>query len=292
MDKELVIVEPDVVPMKGDPRFNEFWLHNLLVDRPSLLGLGDLDVRDSERRQPSGGRLDLLLVDPETRTRYEVEIQLGATDETHIIRTIEYWDIERKRYPQYEHVAVIVAENVTSRFLNVIQLFNGSIPLIAVQLQLVKVEGSHTLIASRFVDILPLGTEEEEGTPVDQQWWEKKASRATLKMVDDMIEFTNEAIGDEGGYEAKYNKHYIGLTRNGKTANIMSFRPRKKHIIGEFKIAYDEGQDGELKEAGLDVIPYDSRWGNCRIRILPGDLQKYREQLAPIVRSAHEQYHS
>ena len=144
MDKELVIVEPDVVPMKGDPRFNELWLHNLLVDRPSLLGLGDLDVRDSERRQPSGGRLDLLLVDPETRTRYEVEIQLGATDETHIIRTIEYWDIERKRYPQYEHVAVIVAENVTSRFLNVIQLFNGSIPLIAVQLQLVKVEGSHS----------------------------------------------------------------------------------------------------------------------------------------------------
>ena len=279
--------------MKGDQRFNERWLHNLLVEQPSLLGLGDLDVRDSERRQPSGGRLDLLLVDPETRTRYEVEIQLGATDETHIIRTIEYWDIERKRYPQYEHVAVIVAENVTSRFLNVIQLFNGSIPLIAVQLQLVKVEGSHTLIASRIVDILPLGTEEEEeGTPVDRQWWEKKASRATLKMVDEMIDYTNETIGDEGRYESKYNKHYIGLTRDGKTANIMSFRPRKKHIIGEFKIAYDEGQDSELKEAGLDVIPYDSRWGNCRIRILPGDLQKYREQLAPIVRSAHEQYHS
>ena len=30
-------------------------------------------------------------------------------DESHIIRTIEYWDIERRRYPQYEHVAVIVA---------------------------------------------------------------------------------------------------------------------------------------------------------------------------------------
>jgi hypothetical protein len=58
-----------------------------------LLGLGDLVFKDAERRQPRAGRLDLLLSDPETHTRYEVEIQLGATDEAHIIRTIEYWDL-------------------------------------------------------------------------------------------------------------------------------------------------------------------------------------------------------
>ena len=49
-------------------------------------------------------------------------------------RTIEYWDIERKRYPQYEHSAVIVAEDITARFLNVISLFNGQIPLMALQM--------------------------------------------------------------------------------------------------------------------------------------------------------------
>ena len=75
----------------------------------------------------------MLLSDPETQTRYEVEIQLGATDETHIIRTIEYWDIERQRYPQYDHVGVIVAEEITARFFNVISLFNRAIPLIAIQ---------------------------------------------------------------------------------------------------------------------------------------------------------------
>jgi hypothetical protein len=63
------------------------------------------------------GRLDLLLQDVDTNRRYEVEIQLGKTDESHIIRTIEYWDIERKRYPQYDHCAVIIAEDITSRFL-------------------------------------------------------------------------------------------------------------------------------------------------------------------------------
>jgi len=70
-------------------------LQNEIENDASILGLGDLDVITRERRQSSGGRIDFLLHDPEAQTMYETEIQLGATDETHIIRTIEYWDIER-----------------------------------------------------------------------------------------------------------------------------------------------------------------------------------------------------
>lgn len=62
-------------------------------------------------------------------------------DESHLIRAIEYWDIERRRFPQYDHVAVVVAEDVTSRFLNVISLMNRTIPLIAIQLKGVEVAG-------------------------------------------------------------------------------------------------------------------------------------------------------
>jgi hypothetical protein len=106
-----------------------------IAEDPAILGLGDLILKDKERNQPRAGRLDLLLQEPESNRRYEVEVQLGFTDESHIIRTIEYWDIERKRYPQYEHCAVIVAEDITSRFLNIINLFNGTIPLVAIQMQ-------------------------------------------------------------------------------------------------------------------------------------------------------------
>jgi hypothetical protein len=123
------------VSLKTHDTYNEKWLQAQIADDPGLLGLGDLMSRTIERRQPRAGRLDLLLSDPETHTRYEVEIQLGATDESHIIRTIEYWDLGKSRYPQYEHVAVIVAEDITSRFLNVISLFNKAIPLIAIQLR-------------------------------------------------------------------------------------------------------------------------------------------------------------
>lgn len=70
--------------IKGHPELDERWVQNLTADNPAILGLGDLELRDRERRQPRAGRLDLLLQDTETDRRYEVEIQLGATDESHI----------------------------------------------------------------------------------------------------------------------------------------------------------------------------------------------------------------
>jgi hypothetical protein len=45
---------------------------------PSILGLGDLELREKERIQSGAGRLDLLLQDPETLKRYEVEIPQGG----------------------------------------------------------------------------------------------------------------------------------------------------------------------------------------------------------------------
>ncbi|MEK6211104.1 MAG: hypothetical protein AABM64_12170 [Pseudomonadota bacterium] len=105
---KLVIPEP--LSLKSLPEFTEKWVEDQIVEKPSLLNLGEVEVRGRQRAQPRAGRLDLLLEDTESRKRYEVEIQLGKTDESHIIRAIEYWDIERKRYPQYDHCAVLVAD--------------------------------------------------------------------------------------------------------------------------------------------------------------------------------------
>jgi hypothetical protein len=88
------------ISLKKHPNLTEAWVQQQIANEPSILGLGDLILRDKERIQATAGRLDLLLQDPESLKRYEVEIQLGVVDESHIIRTIEYWDIERKRYPQ------------------------------------------------------------------------------------------------------------------------------------------------------------------------------------------------
>ena len=102
-------VKSERIWLKRHSELKEKWVQERIADDPSILGLGELVLKDKERLQPKAGRLDLLLQDLDGTRRYEVEIQLGRTDESHIIRTLEYWDIERKRYPQYDHCAVIVA---------------------------------------------------------------------------------------------------------------------------------------------------------------------------------------
>src|SRR6202162_1911773 len=150
-------VKPEKIWLAEHPELREKWVQQRIADNPSILGIGDLVLKDKERSHPRAGRLDLLLQDSESTHRYEVEIQLGRTDESHIIRTIEYWDIERKRYPQYDHSAVIVAEDITARFLNVISLFNGHIPLMAIQFQAVQFGEFVSLVFTTVLNEMRLG---------------------------------------------------------------------------------------------------------------------------------------
>jgi hypothetical protein len=200
------LIRPEKMILANHPAIKESWIQQQISDDPSMLGLGDLIMKDKERMQPRAGRLDLLLQDAESKRRYEVEIQLGKTDEAHIIRTIEYWDIERKRYPQYEHCAVIIAEDITSRFLNIISLFNGGIPLIAIQMNALKFGEDIALVFTKVLDELPLGLvdEDEEVSEVtDREYWLKRGSPDTVKMADEMLEVLK---GFADGVELKYNK--------------------------------------------------------------------------------------
>jgi hypothetical protein len=271
----------------GSAGLTEKWVQEHIAADPSILGLGDLVLKDKERMQPHAGRLDLLLQDPETLKRYEVEIQLGATDESHIIRTIEYWDIERKRYPQYEHAAVIVAEDITSRFLNVVQLFNGAIPLIALKMTAYKVGEQYALTFVKVVDELIYGlVEEEPPEPTDRAYWENKGSKKTLADTDDLLKLVKE-VQPEAAF--RYTKHYIGLEVDGATRNFVTFVPRKKaHVLMTLKLPQSKETDDQLEGAGIDTLTYDSPFRQYRIKITPPLEDKQRDLLLALIRQAWE----
>jgi hypothetical protein len=273
------------VPLKAHPELNERWLQRSIAEDVELLGLGELEVKDAERRQPRAGRLDLLLFDPESNTRYEVEVQLGATDESHIIRTLEYWDNERRRFPQYEHVAVIVAEEITGRFLNVINLFNQAIPLVAVQLSALDVAGALTLSATKVLDIaLPAPEEDDEpGQETDRSYWLSKSSQPVLGIADQVLEIIN-VTGE--AMSLNYNKYYIGLHRNGIADNFVTFRPRKKNLVWDLRIDQSEDLDTRIEDAGLALLPYDKRWKKYRVRLEAKDVARNRALVTELVRLA------
>src|SRR6202021_2821422 len=122
------------IALRGHPDFNEAWLQTKIAQDPAIIGLGDVELIGREKRQDKAGRLDLLLFDRRENTRYEVELMLGASDESHIIRCLEYWDIERRRYPAYDHCAVIIAENITGRFINILSLSPATVPRTPIKL--------------------------------------------------------------------------------------------------------------------------------------------------------------
>lgn len=277
------------ISLSRSDHLDEKWVQQQIADDPSLLGLGDLDVRDKERIQPNAGRLDLLLQDPESLKRFEVEIQLGETDESHIIRTIEYWDIERKRYPQYEHCAVIVAEEITSRFLNVIHLFNGAIPLIALKMTAYQVGNEYALTFVKVLDEVTFGLVDEDepvAEPVDRNFWEStRGSKKMLALTDSLLKLVTIV---EPKATLKYNRHYIGLEVNGSPLNFVIFRPRRSYLIVTIKLPQSKEIDSSLEEAGFETMSYESHWRQYRLRLESDVDDKQRETILKLIKQARE----
>jgi len=275
--------------LKGHPVFTERWVQDRIAEDPTILHLGNVIVKDKERMQPRAGRLDLLLQDADEGRRYEVEIQLGNTDESHIIRTIEYWDVEKKRYPQYEHTAVIVAEDITSRFLNVISLFNGAMPLVAIQMQAFRAGDQVGLIFTKVLDQVSRGLvdeDEELHEATDRSYWVERSSQEMVGMADKLLEVAKKL---DQSLELKYNKFYIGLAQNGAPNNFAIFRPKKNFFRFEPRLTRSEATQEQLESAGLDVMDYDERWGRYRIRLTSDDLKKHLGVLERVIADAYKE---
>lgn len=225
----------------------EYWLQDQIWENPACLGLGELEAVSKERGQASGGRLDLLLKNSEDESMYEVEIMLGETDESHIIRTIEYWDNEKRRWPQRQHYAVLVAESITRRFFNVIQLLSHSIPVIAIQVNLIEVSGQQAL---HFTKVLDTYEEPDDGgeapKPATASDWQKKAPWV-LEIAETMRTCLADTIP---GLALGFTKSYVSLGLENSFFNYFAFRKRSggKSLVS-FRVASDSA---EAVKAWLD----------------------------------------
>ncbi len=288
----LTFARHEKVSLRQHPDFNEAWLHDRICEDPSLLGFGDVRVMDRERSISGAGRLDILLFDEDNNRRYEVEIMLGATDPSHIIRTIEYWDVERRRFPGYEHVAVLVAEDITTRFLNVMGLLAGSIPLVAVQLDALRV-GEHLVLD--FVQVLDqtdLRVDDTDddggGGSVDRAYWNDKASSPLMKLCDELLSRINDVAGVP--QELNYLRGYIGLCSNGVVRNFIHFAPKRTkrftHVI--FSNANAEQWKERFEEAGIPAASKRKR--RLRISVTAEELAEHTDMIQKVIEETVKEY--
>ncbi len=68
------------------------------------------------------------------------------------------------------------------------------------------------------------------------------------------------------GFELKYNKFYIGLSKDGITTNFVTFRPKKQFVYFDIKISEDEEINNNLDNLGIEYS-YTNRSRGYRIKL-------------------------
>ena len=264
--------------------FDEKWLQDRIIEDPRILGLGEIELVEKEKRL-SYGRLDLLMKNEEENTRYEIEIQLGKIDESHIIRTIEYWDEERNRYQQYEHVAVIIAEEITNRFLNVISLFNKALPIIAIQLDVIEIDNKILLHFTKILDLIEKDDDEVEGNneETNRDYWVKGSSEKSIELIDSCMKILVDISPD---YSVNYLKRYVGVKERNRSNNSVIFYPKRNFLrIATRNDNKDEWYE-KLEEVG--IIVFRNRKGKrVHFKITKNDLNANTDLLKSIFKDAY-----
>ncbi|MGD9879430.1 hypothetical protein [Reyranella sp.] len=266
---------------------DERWLQNQIEADPSLLGLGNLEIAGREHRQPVGGRIDFLLRDAEAQTFYEVEIMLGALDESHIIRTIEYWDIERQRRPQWEHRAVIVAEHITSRFFNVLRLLNRSVPLVAVKLSAFQMDGKVIVHPVTVLDVIEESSDQDVLDPVervDRTYWERIHPTGVLTVTDKI----DSALRSKSIQPSlTYNRNHIALGTTGR--NFCWLHPRKSgNAFINLRLSQEARDEtlSYLENSKIDASAGDAEY--IKFSISPADLDRHIDAIMTALLRAEE----
>lgn len=284
----LKYVKHEQVSLKNHSEFSEVWLHEQICGDTSIIGLGDLAIIERERVQIGGGRLDILLSDSENALRYEVEVMLGPTDPSHIIRTIEYWDNERRRYPAYDHTAVLIAEQITARFLNVIGLFAGSVPIIAIQLNALKVGDQIILDFVKVLDQRQLRADDTDSAGEDEQdadrsTWEAKVGAAIMKICDQVADIANEVADPK--LVLKYKRGHVALSLPGGFFNIFLLLPKKSFLSIRLRVTDPESWVAKLNQAGLDA-ELKRHGTRVQVRLRNGEIEQHATLLREFIHTA------
>ncbi len=182
-------------------------------------------------------------------------------------------------------MAVLVAEDITSRFLNVISLFNKAIPLIVIQLRALDVDGVLTMSATTVLDLARAGIEEEDeaGQAADRGYWASRGSEASLGVAEQVLALVNEITA---GMALKYNKYYIGLAHDGIADNFVAFRPRREYTLVDFRIPRSDEVTALINDSGVERMSYEKRAGCFRLRLTSKDVAAHRELLLDLIRRA------
>jgi hypothetical protein len=86
--------------------------------------------------------------------------------------------------------------------------------------------------------------------------------------------------------ELKYNKFYIGLSKDGQPFNFVRFRPRKSAINLEIFLAQSDDVDKKIDDSGLESLEYARE--RYRLSLHKDDISKHKVLLKELMQAAYQ----
>lgn len=202
------MVGHEEISLKEHSIIKERHIQDIIADNPKILGFkGDLTPLGKEMRQKDGRRLDLLFKDKNSSKMYEVEIQLGQLDESHLSRAVGYWNVEQKKNPLCEHSAVVIAEKIGDRMLDLIKLLKEDVPIIVIKMTASEKEKGIICLKFERIDLNKSNdTTDDNGDAIKDD----KASETASKEVNKIYGFLKEI---DRSMKINYTKNYIGFKK-------------------------------------------------------------------------------
>jgi len=167
-------------------------------------------------------------------------------------------------------------------------LFNGSIPLIALKMSAYKYDDKVFLKFVKVVDERSYGFVDEDepiAEQVDREYWEKKRPKKILEITDEFINLIKQA---DVNSVPKYNKYYIGFTANGTPSTSINAKPRVNSVIVQIKLLKDEEIDNIIEVSGMDLLTYETKYSQYRIRLNSKITEKQKEVLLNLIKQSRQ----
>lgn len=182
---------------------------------------------------------------------------------------------------------MLVAEEVTARFLNILQLINGVVPIVVLQVSALQVGHQVVLSFTKLLDEVSLGTElEDDPGARTRSWWEGRASAASLKLLDECLDLLR-ALDPE--LAPSYQKSYVGVSQNNRPSNFVTFRPLRHGLRVEIRAGNLRWFEDRFAAEGLARLSIDRRWRGLRFVLNPGEVAEHEKLLKSLLRAAYKQ---
>jgi len=119
----------------------------------------------------------------------------------------------------------------------------------------------------------------------DRKYWENKIGMDNIELFNSLLTKLPPFIIKD--YDLNYNKNYIGLKKNNKATNFISFDPRKNDIVLSFTLKESEEINKVLNDSDFTILGYMKGFNRYRVAISKEDLDKDFTIINTLIQKAH-----